>query len=518
LAGRYRLLSRIGSGGMGAVWRAYDDRLGREVAIKTVFLPPGLTTAEREQLYARTLREARSSARLSHPGIVTVHDVFEENGRPCIVMELLHARSLDEVIRDDGRMSPVRAAEIGAGMLAALRAAHAAGVLHRDVKPANVLLVPEHAGEQGEPTTAARVVITDFGIAAIEGEEALTHTGMVMGSPSFIAPERVRGEWASPASDLWSLGATLYTATEGRPPYVRGNAMQTLMAVRNDDWAPPRHAGPLTPVLMGLLAKDVTQRMSAEQAAEGLAEVVRQGKPLPSSNPGTAVRDMPEVPASPYAGQPNAPEDPHSTPEAAQPSGEPPRTRRWKTPVFAGLAVLVVAVAAGLLLLRPTGGKAGDATVQPSAVLSGSQRARGPGTATLAVPDGWHRKALNSASVGWSEPATRAYIQVNATPWGVSDPADYWRKFRRDAVRRSAFPAMHVLRLGRTFSAKGWATADMEFTSGAVPRRKLRGYGRAFTASGHQYTILVVAPAARWSKRYTTVLTTAFNAFQPASS
>jgi serine/threonine protein kinase len=516
---------------MGAVWRAHDDRLGREVAIKTVFLPPGLTTTEREEIYARTLREARSSARLSHPGIVTVHDAFEENGRPCIVMEFLHARSLDDVLRENGRLSPVRAAEIGASMLDALRAAHAAGVLHRDVKPANVLLATENPGEPGELTAGARVVLTDFGIAAIEGEEALTRTGMVMGSPSFIAPERVRGEWASPASDLWSLGATLYTATEGRPPYVSGNPIKTLMAVRNDDYDPPRHAGPLTPVLMGLLAKDVSLRMSAEQAAEALTEVVRQVKALPSPHPAPAVRDMPEMPASPSvespAGQPNASKVPHSKPEAAHVSAEPSRTepsrtRVWKTPVFAGLAVLVVA-AAGFLLLRPAGGKAtekasGITAPQSAGTASGFQRARGPGVAALLVPDGWQRKTLNSASVRWTEPATGAYIQVNATRWGVSDPAEYWRKFRRAPVRRSTFPAMHVLGSGRTSSVKGWPTADIEFTSGLPHHRRLRGHGRAFMASGHQYTILVVAPAARWSKRYTTVLITAFNAFQPTGS
>jgi eukaryotic-like serine/threonine-protein kinase len=479
LAGRYRLLARIGDGGMGAVWRALDERLGREVAVKTVHFPPGLTTAERQEQYDRTLREARSAGRLSHPGIVTVHDVFVEDGRPCVVMEFLQARSLHDVIRTDGRMPPVRAAEIGVRMLTALRTAHAAGILHRDVKPANVLLTLTEAGGVG---ANPRVVLTDFGIAAVEGEQALTRTGMVLGSPPFIAPERVAGEWANAASDLWSLGATLYTAVEGRPPYARGTAMATLQAVLTEEPAPPRHAGPLTPVLMGLLTKDVARRMSAEQAAEGLAHVVRQ--------------------AAPVSEDPTPPDDPAPDPPTAQ----PPR-RSWKTPVLAGLTVLAVAWAA-FVVLGPAGGKTGGGTVSPSP--SGFHQANGPGM-TLAVPAGWRQQTPASASVRWAEPATGAYVQVNAAPWGVPGPVEHWRRFQRE---QSTFPAMRVLRWGPPFSARGWPTADLEFTSG--PHGRLHAYGRAFTAGGHQYTFLVVAPSTRWNDRYATTLTTAFQTFQPA--
>ncbi|WP_345428647.1 serine/threonine-protein kinase [Actinoallomurus vinaceus] len=498
LAGRYRLLSRVGNGGMGTVWRCLDERLHREVAVKTVYFPPGLTTAERQVLYERTLREARSAARLSHPGIVNVYDVFEEDGRPCIVMELLHARSLHDVIRADGRMSPGQVAVIGVKMLEALRAAHAAGILHRDVKPPNVLLT---LTESGDMAATPRVVITDFGIAAIEGEQALTRTGTVLGSPNFIAPERVAGEWASPASDLWSLGATLYTAVEGRPPYTRGTAMETLQAVYSDEPTPPRHAGPLTPVLRGLLTKDVTLRMSAEQAAEGLAQVIQQASPTPD----TAI---PENPIEPHTQ--NEP-----TREAAPPTGKPSRTRTWRTLALAALTVLAVAEV-GFVVLRPPGEKSDHGSNSTSAVAAGFRQANGPGMTTLDVPAKWRRKALTSASVRWTEPKTGAYVQVSATHWDVPDPVEHWRRFQHEMIQRSTFPAMRVLRWGQPFSARGWTTADIEFTSARGRHHRLHGYGRAFTANGHQYTILVVAAAARWNNRYAAALTTAFQTLQPA--
>ena len=218
---------------MGRVWQAHDDLLHRDVAVKEVIFPPGLTDSDREVLYERTLREARSAARLSHRGIVTVHDVVEEDGRPWIVMEYVRARSLQEILDSDGRLPHARVADIGVQMLAALRVAHASGVLHRDVKPANVLLDTRESGE-------ARVVITDFGIARMDGDATLTQTGIVLGSPAFIAPERARGELASPASDLWALGATLYAACEGRSPHDRVEAMAALTAVLHEEPAPPR--------------------------------------------------------------------------------------------------------------------------------------------------------------------------------------------------------------------------------------------------------------------------------------
>ncbi|MFD0905599.1 serine/threonine-protein kinase [Actinomadura sediminis] len=262
LAGRYRLLSVVGRGGMGTVWRAVDETLDREVAVKEVVLPHGLADDERENRHRRTLREARASARLGHPGVVTVHDVVDEDGRPWIVMELVRGRSLQDIIDADGPLDPGRAAAIGRQVVGALRAAHAIGILHRDVKPANVLV-----------TADDRAVLTDFGIAQVAGDATLTGTGMVMGSPAYMSPERVKGDAALPASDLWALGATLYAACEGKAPHHRSDAMAVLAAVMTQDAPPPRNAGPLAPVLVGLLERDPAVRTNAQQAEEALAAI-----------------------------------------------------------------------------------------------------------------------------------------------------------------------------------------------------------------------------------------------------
>ncbi|HUR01580.1 MAG TPA: serine/threonine-protein kinase [Nonomuraea sp.] len=268
LADRYRLLSPLGQGGMGIVWRAVDELLRQEVAIKEVRLPPDLDEASRTDLAERTLREARAAARLrSHPSIVTVHDVVLDGDRPWIVMELVHGRSLDRVVRDDGPLPPQQVAWIGLRMLDALGAAHALGVLHRDVKPANVML-----------TDDGRVLLTDFGIATVAGDVALTQTGLLTGSPGYIAPERLRGEADGPLSDLWSLGATLFTAVEGGPPFARANAAAVMAAVLMQEPAPARLAGPLGPVLAAILEKDPVRRCAPSQAADWL-NAIAQGTP-----------------------------------------------------------------------------------------------------------------------------------------------------------------------------------------------------------------------------------------------
>ncbi|UBI40402.1 MULTISPECIES: serine/threonine-protein kinase [Streptomyces] len=255
LAGRYRLLGRLGSGGMGVVWRAYDEVLGREVAVKEVRAPEHLREADVRVLHARLVQEARAAARISHPYVITVHDVVEEHGRPWIVMELVRGRSLADVLEADGLLSPKEAARVGSAVLLALRSAHAAGVLHRDVKPANVLLQDD-----------GRVVLTDFGIALVEGTGTLTRTGDVIGSPDYLAPERALGKHPGTPSDLWSLGATLYAAVEGMSPFRRASALGTLQAVVHEDPPAPRRAGPLAPLLLGLLRKDPSARMGSVEA------------------------------------------------------------------------------------------------------------------------------------------------------------------------------------------------------------------------------------------------------------
>ncbi|MEO3786519.1 serine/threonine-protein kinase [Actinocorallia sp. B10E7] len=264
LGGRYRLRTEIGRGGMGAVWSALDTMLDREVAVKEVTFGPGLSAREKDVLKQRTLREARASARLNHPNVVTVHDVVEEEGRPWIVMELVKARSLQQILDAERTIQPWRAADIGRQVLDALRAAHSRGILHRDVKPSNILITED------EP---ARVVLTDFGIAQMEGDVTLTQTGLVMGSPAYIPPERVQGEKATAASDLWSLGATLFAAVEGYAPYERQDAMAALSAALSEPVPRPRNAGQLTRVLEGLLSREPATRMTGEQAMPLLADV-----------------------------------------------------------------------------------------------------------------------------------------------------------------------------------------------------------------------------------------------------
>ncbi|MFC7587450.1 serine/threonine-protein kinase [Nonomuraea antimicrobica] len=270
IAGRYHLQEPIGRGGMGIVWRAHDELLDRTVAVKEVRYAAALGE-EVQLLNRRTMREARAAARFEHPNVIVVHDVIEEDERPWIVMQLVPSRSLGAVIKQDGPLPPKRVAEIGLAVLDALHRAHEAGVLHRDVKPENVLLADD-----------GRVVLTDFGIATLETETQLTVTGLA-GTPAFIAPERLKGLPARRESDLWSLGATLYTAVEGRSPHERGMALATMHAVLTDEPDPAPHAGPLTDVIQGLLVKEPVQRLTFEEAQRLLRETIAQASPPPTA-------------------------------------------------------------------------------------------------------------------------------------------------------------------------------------------------------------------------------------------
>ncbi|WP_433377260.1 protein kinase domain-containing protein [Streptosporangium sp. CA-115845] len=329
IGARYRLLERIGRGGMGTVWRARDEVLGREVAVKEVIPFPDLTGPEREVFTVRTLREARAAGRIGHPGVATVYDVIEEHGRPWIVMQLVDSRTLGAVIREDGPLPPARVARIGLEVLGALLAAHHAGVLHRDVKPDNVLLSKD-----------GRAVLTDFGIAVLEGDSSITRTGSLIGTPAFIAPERASGGPAEFASDLWSLGVTLHLAVEGRSPFERAHPLATLSAVMHQEPPPLRFAGPLAPVIFGLLRKDPARRMSAQEAQVHLTSLVNGTAPQP-----TMPIELPPavpVPAAALAGTPTAPAGTgRSGPEPGS-AAAPGRRRR---PVIAAMAAMALAVA-----------------------------------------------------------------------------------------------------------------------------------------------------------------------------
>ena len=282
VAGRYALSEVIGRGGMGTVWLATDRVLERKVALKEVTFSVDLTAQERTILRERTMREARAAARLDHPRVTTVFDVVEEDGRPWLVMEHVSARSLQEIIEEQGPLPPAAVAQIGLDVLAALEAAHGAGIVHRDVKPANVLVEPD-----------GHACLTDFGIATTTGDSSLTTGGALIGSPSYMAPERAYGDEPRPPVDLWSLGATLYAAVEGRPPFARGEAMATMMSVVSEHPAPMLRAGALEPVLTGLLTKDPAARTSGEAARRQLTAVLAGAPPGPLTPPPAAARPAP---------------------------------------------------------------------------------------------------------------------------------------------------------------------------------------------------------------------------------
>jgi serine/threonine protein kinase len=308
LAGRYRLLEALGRGGMGIVWRARDEYLHRDVAVKEITLPRGLAEADRAGLLERFIREARAAARLDHPAIISVYDVIAENDLPWIVMRLVRGRSLDQLVRDEGALPPERVAAIGLQVLDALGAAHAEEILHRDVTPRNVLV-----GDDG------RIVLTDFGIASIDGAAALTQTGALIGSPGYIAPERLRGRLAGPESDLWSLGATLYLAVEGRRAYSANETPVLIGMVLSEAPGPVHHAGPLKPVLEGLLVKEPAERMTAEDARLQLRAVVaghhavrqeRTDRTTADPAPGTSPSHSAPTPNGPTANNMSRPYEP----------------------------------------------------------------------------------------------------------------------------------------------------------------------------------------------------------------
>ncbi|MFD4480917.1 MULTISPECIES: serine/threonine-protein kinase [unclassified Streptomyces] len=279
VAGRYRLLDVVGQGGMGRVWRAADELLDRRVAVKEmrIDMADGPDAENARVRRERALREARASARIDHPGVVRVHDVVEEDGRLWIVMELVEARSLARYIDDEGPLDERAAARVGLALVAALRKVHEAGVVHRDIKPENVLI--------GAGGPAGRVVLTDFGIAALQDTGRLTQTGLLVGSPEYMAPERVSGAPQGPPSDLWSLGATLCTALRGSSPFARDEALTTLVAVLHDAPELPPEPSGLRPLLAALLAKDPARRPDLDEVEAALRAVLTAPPPRPPRKP-----------------------------------------------------------------------------------------------------------------------------------------------------------------------------------------------------------------------------------------
>ncbi|MFD6892762.1 bifunctional serine/threonine-protein kinase/ABC transporter substrate-binding protein [Streptomyces sp. NPDC059957] len=337
IAGRYQLVEAIGQGGMGRVWRGVDQQLfGREVAIKEILFPAGLDDGDRATLLRRFTGEARAAVTLSHPGIITIHDVVEHHGAPVIVMEFIRGESLAAAIRRQGRLPVERVAEIGAALLGALTEAHGARIIHRDIKPDNVLL------------TKDRVVLTDFGIAHLaDATTKLSRSGTVIGTPHYMPPEQLEGKRPTPANDLWALGATLYHAIEGRPPFEADGLHALAVAVFTRPHRPPTHAGPLAPVLDALLTKDPAQRVGAAEAAELLASALRSSRSGADTSSEAAPREPVPVPvpeaateAAPAPTKREAePPSPLPTPTAVEPvptpGTHPPVPERPTTPPVA---------------------------------------------------------------------------------------------------------------------------------------------------------------------------------------
>ncbi|MFJ3581562.1 serine/threonine-protein kinase [Streptomyces sp. NPDC090127] len=435
LAGRYRLGETIGRGGMGKVWRAHDEVLHRVVAVKELTAGRFVAEADRLVLHARTQKEARAAARITHPGVVTVHDVLEHDARPWIVMQYVDGPSLADAAKEAGTIEPCEAARIGLHVLGALRAAHAAGVLHRDVKPGNVLLARD-----------GRVLLTDFGIAAIEGDSTITRTGELVGSIDYLAPERVRGGDPGPASDLWSLGATLYTAVQGTSPFRRTSPISTMQAVVTEEPQHPEKAGSLAPVIVALLRKDPADRPGADEAERMLLDAMEGRTPQAAQAYVPTQRVVPEELTSATTPLPADP-DPAASPSGrtASPSGttagggsgpatvvpgadrpEPKGKGRWRTAVLA--AVLAGLVAGGAVFAAMNysdgaqggdlGGRSTDPTVarqNPPAVPAGWHRVQDPEGFSLLVPDGWKRMT-DGDNIDYTPDNGRHRIRISIDP------------------------------------------------------------------------------------------------------
>ncbi|GAA3229336.1 serine/threonine-protein kinase [Actinocorallia longicatena] len=498
LAERYELGERLGHGGMGTVWRARDLVLGRDVAVKEVLLHSSLSEEEHEVVKERTKREARAAARLSDPGIITIYDVVEEDGRPWIVMEMVEARSLQEVLEGDGPLPWRRAGEIGRRLLDALRVAHSAGILHRDVKPANVLLA-----ESG------RVILTDFGIATAEGDATLTVSGRIMGSPAWVAPERARGEKPGPASDLWSLGALLYAAVTGASPFRREEPLACLIAVVTDEVPFAAAAGPLWPVMDGLLRKDPAVRLTHGEAVEMLDAVLSGGEDG----------------------------DAEVTEEAPSPARGRARSR-FLVPVAAGVAALAVAGGGYLLAAGdgdPSKGRAVSALPVPSSstpstgaptssaapgkgVPGGFTRHKDSSGYTVVVPEGWTGPERQDGGDFFHSPDRSRYIQIDQTSRPGASAIGDWRDLEPGI--RATMSGYQRLRIapvtegGPIADRSGRKAADWEYTWEA-PGGTRHVLSRGLTLNGHGYAIVVSAPEDAWTRTWT-ALAPVFATFEGA--
>ncbi|MDX6313324.1 MAG: eukaryotic-like serine/threonine-protein kinase [Streptomyces sp.] len=508
IVGRYRITGRLGRGGMGTVWRAEDELLGRQVAVKELLLDDDMPDDERRGRSERALREARAAARIKHPHVIVLHDVVEQDGSPWIVMELVDGRSLAEILAKDGPVPPREAARIGAAVTGALHAAHAHGVLHRDIKPANVLI------ENG----TGRVVLTDFGIARMLGSTTLTEAGAFVGSPEYTAPERMSGQSAGPASDMWSLGVLLCAAVRGQSPFRRDSLGGVLHAVVFDEIKPPVELGTLLPVVTGLLERDPERRMSAPDAEERLRGYADPPDPPDASTPPA------DIPA------PSAPTT--TTPAPAAPS-IPLKPRRRTPLILAALSIVVVGALGAVALVQNQNhhtanspalaatapGRAAGATANAASPSSSSSPSPGqsPATATAGatatpVPAGY-RLAVDPKGFSLAVPDafTRSYQPPRVFYFS---PGEVFRIGIRTAAPGSGGPlaVMNAQHADGPGTYKGYRDGFVTETTRAGNPAALweftwdgfgdgggarRTYDLCWTEGGRQYDVWVSSPVAK---------------------
>ncbi|QMU72683.1 serine/threonine-protein kinase [Streptacidiphilus sp. P02-A3a] len=561
LADRYRLVSVLGRGGMGTVWRAVDEVLGRPVAVKELRFAAGVDEDERRRLIARTLTEAKAIARVRHTAAITVYDVVEEDDRPWIVMELVESRSLSEVISSEGVLPPLRAAEIGLELLAVLAQAHRSGILHRDVKPSNVLI-----GHDG------RVVLTDFGIARVEGDPSVTSTGMLVGAPSYISPERARGRVPGAPADLWSLGATMYAMVEGHPPYDKGSALSTLTAVMTEELVPPANGGSLAPVIAGLLRKDPEQRFDEPTTRQLLLRVLAEAEtepqlqqPQPQPQPSLRAQPPLQPPLQPprFEPQPQPQPRPRARPTAtggpgydlptqrlrepapavgydgggfdggAYDGGDGPRTEAMPLPGGPSepLAARLSAPQAGdprsrrrlarvlvalLALLLVAGGGVWVAMAQQTkpGLAAGFERAAVPGGGTIDIPKGWTITRLATDRWRYRGAAGTLVVAWTGTP-GSSALAELASEESRDA---GSYPHYRQLQ-SQSVSYRSWNAADWAWSYTGSGGEALRSVEREFVVDGQDgYSIDWTASASGWDgSKNRDLLAGFYSTFQPGS-
>ena len=548
VANRYELTDELGHGGMGVVWRATDTLLGRQVALKEVDLPRGVEAGGRESLRARVSREARAAARLSHPGVVTVYDIAHDGEQDFIVMELVSAPTLEELVRTGGPLAPQRAARLGLGLLDALEAAHRAGIVHRDLKPKNVMVREDGATK-----------LADFGIASVQGDPRLTATGLVVGSPAYMAPEQVEAQAVSPATDLWALGATLWFAVEGQPPF-GGGEFQTLSAIVNGQPRRPERLGPLTPVLARLLVKDPAARATPAQLRPLLRQVAEGagggvwttgtapasvGLRSPTGGPATSGRgsgaagdatavgnrgsgaaraatvvgsrgdvasgDTPPVPSrvrrreedAGTAGRGAAPGRRRRLPPVPPVPlpGEPVfgggRRRRVRLPMlFAAVAVVLVGTIIWQGVSRDDDQRTPSATTRRPGVPAGWRSFQDPdGTYRLSFPPTW-TPTDRGPFIDFTEPGGERFFRVQPTTDGMA-PLTAQQSLERSFMARHPGDDYQQLRLGTT-TFRSLPAAEWEFTF-LNEGRLTRAYDITFTAGGRRHAILFQSPASRWA-------------------